>query len=110
MIQEQIGNVASEADFLIDLMSNKQLYTDNGQLTDEGMASMGLHGQNYNGYMYQADEYRKEMEKIDQALKSDPYDQELINRRQELLELQQEMIMNAENEKNTIKDMVEERI
>lgn len=110
MIQKRISNITSEADFLIDLMSNKQLYQDNGQLTDEGKATMGLHGQNYNAYMYQADAYADQIKKLDAEIANDPYDQELINRRQELIELQQESILNAEDEKNAIRDMVEEGI
>lgn len=110
MIQEQISNVSAEADFLIDLMSNKKLYEDNGQLTDQGLATMGLHGQNYETYMYQADKYAEEMKKLDAEIAKDPYDQELIKRRQELLELQQESIMNAEEEKNAIRDLVSDGI
>lgn len=110
MIQERISNITTESDFLIDLMSNKKLYEDNGKLTNEGLASMGLHGQNYTAYMYQSDKYAEEIAKLDSQIASDPYDQELIKRRQELLELQQESIMNAEEEKNAIRDMVEEGI
>lgn len=110
MLQERISNITSEAEFLIDLMSNDKLYEDNGKLTDEGMSTMGLHGMNYNVYMAQADKYAKEMLDIDKKLAKDPYNQELINRRQELLELQQESILAAENEKQAIKDMVEEGI
>lgn len=110
MIQEQISNVSAEADFLINLMSNKKLFEDNGRLTDEGKATMGLHGQNYETYMYQADAYAAEIAKLDAEIAKDPYDQELINRRQELLELQQESILAAEDEKNAVRDMVEEGI
>lgn len=110
MIQDKISNITKESDFLIDLMSNKKLYDERGQLTDEGLATMGLHGQNYNVYMQQSDEYAKEIAKLDEEIAKDPYDQELIKRRQELLELQQESILNAEDEKNAIKDMVEEGI
>ena len=109
-MQDQISNVADEANFLIDLMSNKKLYEDNGQLTDEGMATMGLHGTNYNTYMYQADKYAKELKSIQAELAKDPYNQNLIDRRQELLEAQQEAILNAEQEKDAIKDLVEEGI
>lgn len=110
LIQDRISNVSKEADFLIELMSNKKLYEDNGQLTDEGKATMGLHGQNYNSYMYQADKYAQEIKKLDAEIAKDPYNQDLINRRQELLELQQESILNAEDEKNAIKDLVEQGI
>lgn len=109
-LQDQISNITTEAEFLIDLMSNKKLYEDNGQLTDEGMATMGIHGMNYNVHMYQADMYGDEVENLDKQIAEDPYDQELLERRQELLELQQDSIIAAENEKNAIKDMVEEGI
>lgn len=109
-MQDQISNVADEANFLIDLMDNKKLFEDNGQLTDEGMATMGLHGTNYNTYMYQADKYAEELKRIQAELAKDPYNQNLIDRRKELLEAQQEAILNAEQEKDAIKDLVEEGI
>lgn len=110
ILQERISDVTEEADFLIDLLSSDKLYDDNGRLTDEGKATMGLHGQRYNTYMYQADSYADEIAKLDEELAKDPYDQDLINRRQELLELQQESILAAQDEKEAIRDMVEEGI
>lgn len=110
ILQERISSITEEADFLIELMSNSKLYEDNGQLTDKGMASMGLHGQNYNVYMAQADKYAKEVTDLNKELKKDPYDQDLINRRDELLGLQRDAILAAEDEKNAIKDLVEEGI
>ncbi len=110
LIQERISDITSEADFLIELMSNKDLFDDNGKFTSQGVATAGLHAQNYNTYMYQADEYGKEAAEIDKQLAKDPYDQELINRRRELIELQREMILNAEGEKNAVRDLVEEGI
>lgn len=110
MIQERISDITKEGDFLIELMSNEKLYDDRGQLTDKGMATMGLHGMNYNVYMGQADKYAEEIKKIEADLNRDPWDQDLIDRRQELLDLQREAILNAEDEKNAIKDMVEQGI
>lgn len=110
LMQEKISQITSESDFLIDLMSNGDLYEDNGQLTDTGIATMGLHGQNYNVYMEQAAKYAEEMKNIEEDLAKDPYNQDLINRKQELLELQQESILAAEDEKQAIIDMVREGI
>ena len=109
-LQDKISSITDESDFLIDLMSNDKLFDDKGNITEQGKASMGLHGVNYNTYMSQADQYRKEMEAIQAEIAKDPYNQELINRRKELLELQQESIIAAENEKEAIKDLVEEGI
>lgn len=109
-LQEQISNVTAEADFLIKLMENSDLYTDNGQLTDTGKATMGLHGQNYNVYMHQADEYAKEILAINELLAEDPNNTTFLERKEELLELQRESILSAEDEKQAIIDMVEEGI
>ncbi|MBC5746205.1 hypothetical protein FMM74_022395, partial [Lachnospiraceae bacterium MD308] len=110
LIQTKITHITDESKFLIDLLSNDELYTDKGQLTDEGLSTMGLHGVNYNVYMAQADDYAKEIVKLNKEIAKDPYDKELMERRQELLGLQQDMILAAEDEKQAIKDMVEEGI
>lgn len=110
LLQERISYITTEADFLINLMENDKLYDDKGQLTNEGKSTMGLHGVNYNVYMAQADKYAQEIAKIDKDLANDPYNQDLTQRRQELLELQQEMILAAEDEKEAIRDMVKEGI
>lgn len=110
LVQERISDVSEEAEFLIELMSNDKLFDDKGVLTGQGAATLGLHAQKYNDYMYQADDYGAEVSKLDKQIAKDPYDQELINRRQELLELQREMILNAEQEKEAIRDLVKEGI
>lgn len=86
------------------------MYDDNGKVTKHGTATYGLHGVNYNVYMSQADQYRKEMESIQKELSKDPYNETLIERRKELLELQQESILAAEEEKDAIKNLVREGI
>lgn len=114
LVQEKISHITSESDFLISLMSNDKLYKDNGQLTDEGMSTMGLHGMNYNVNMARADKYQQEINDIDKKLASGVYDkndeENVIKRRQELLELQREMILAANEEKMAIVDMVREGI
>lgn len=109
-IQDRISSITTESDFLKDLMSDEKMYDDNGKVTKYGTATYGLHGVNYNVYMSQADQYRKEMESIQKELSKDPYNETLIERRKELLELQQESILAAEEEKDAIKNLVQEGI
>lgn len=109
-LQDKISGITDESDFLIKLMSNDKLFDDKGNITDKGKATMGLHGVNYNTYMSQADQYRKEMDAIQKEIDADPDNQTLIDRRKELLELQREAIQNAEDEKDAIKDLVEDGI
>ena len=111
-LQDRISKINDEADFLKELMSSEKMYDDKngGQITEYGKATFGLHGVKHNTLMAQADEYRKEMEKIDEQLKSDPSNQTLLDRRSELLKLQQESISSAKQEKDAIKDLVEDGI
>lgn len=110
LLHEKISAVTEESEFLIDLLSSDKLYDDNGQLTDSGMATMGLHGQNYNVNMYQADMYGAEAERLRQELEKDPFDTDLEARYREMISLQQEHITKAKEEKEAIRDMVEEGI
>lgn len=110
LIQDKISKVADESEFLINLMSNKKLYEDNGQLTDEGMATMGQYGVKYNVYMAQANKYAKKIKALQADLAKDPYNQDIANQLQEYIEAQQEAILNAEDMKNSIKDMVSDGI
>lgn len=109
-LQEQISAITEEADFLVSLMENSDLYTDNGQLTDTGMATMGMHGQNYNVYMAQADKYAQEILALNDEIASDPNNTKLLERKEELLQAQREAILAAEDEKEAIVDMVREGI
>lgn len=109
-LQERISSITAETEFMIDLMSSSDLFDDKGNLTDTGMATMGLHGQNYNVHMNQADQYGAEAAEIDKQLAEDPYNTDLIERKEELLELQRESILAANEEKQAIVDLVEEGI
>lgn len=108
--QESVSRINQESDFLIELMSNKDLFDDKGKTTDQGLATMGLHGVNYNVNMEQANQYRDEMLRINEELAKDPNNTKLIERRNELLDLQRESILAAESEKQAIKSLVEEGI
>ena len=109
-LQEAIGRITSESDFLIDLMSHKDMYDKDGKMTKQGLATMGLHGVNYNTYMAQADKYKEEMLKISAELANDPNNQKLIDRKNELIDAQQQAILSAENEKDSIKDLIQDGI
>ena len=109
-MNDLVSTITDESDFLIELMSNDKLFDDKGKFTDQGKATAALHGVKYNTYMAQADDYYKEMKEIEKQLKSDPYNQDLVERRQELLELQQESILAAEKEKEAIRDLIKDGI
>jgi len=109
-LEERISRISSEASFMVDLLSHSKLFTENGQLTDAGMATMGLHSTNYDVYMRQADDYATQIAKLTKQIAKDPNNTDLIERREELIDLQQKSILAAEGEKDAIVSLVEEGI
>ncbi len=107
-IRDSVGSINTEADFLIELLSRSDLFTETGQMTNEGLAVQGLHAVNYNTYMEQSLAYAEEIKKINEEIEKDPYDLELIDRKNELLELQQEAIQNANAEKDAIQSLIKD--
>lgn len=108
-LQDQISKLTEETDFYIDLMANSELFDDNG-ITDAGQATLALHGRNYEIYQNQADQYAEQLKHINDELASNPTDTKLIERKEELLELQRKSILAAEDEKQAIKNLVSEGI
>lgn len=108
--QERISKVTEEFDFLIDLLDNQKLYDEGGAFNKRGWADTALHAGKYNVYMQQALDYAKERQKIEKELAKDEGNKTLIERREELIKLQQESIQNAYAEKEAVKDLVQEGI
>lgn len=106
--QQYIGRIQEEADYLIDLMSNKDLYDDYGKMNDSGISTAGLHVTNYDVYLKQAQKYANEIKEIDKLLAKDSSDTELIERRNELIDSHRDMVKSAKDEQQAIIDMVEE--
>ena len=106
--QDRMSKLTDEAEFFIDLMSNSKLFGDDGRFNSNGMATLGMHAVNYDTYMQQADNYAKEMQKIEKELASDPYNTNLIERRDTLLQLQRDSILAAEQEKSAVASLVQE--
>lgn len=104
---KMMSGVTSEGDFLNDLMSNDKMFNEEtGAITNQGQATLGVHAVNYNAYMAQSEEYGKEIQEIDKQLAEDPYNVDLLERREELIDSQRDMIGAAEDEKQAMKELV----
>lgn len=109
--QDYMSEITKESDFIRELLSlneNDLFSKVSGKLTDQGIATGGLHTVDYNVYMAQADEYRKKVEELNKELESDPTNTILIDKKNEYLEAQREAIKNANEEKKAVKDLIEE--
>lgn len=103
-LQQQISRLTSESDFLIDLMADKSLTDDSG-LTAYGNAALGLHYQNYDTYLKQAETYGEEIARINRQLAENPYHTTLISQLQERKEAQRDCILAAGKEKDAVIDL-----
>lgn len=108
--QERINKVTDEAQFMIDTLSNEELFDEKGTYTAQGLASQALHISNLEAYTEQSEQYAEAIEEARDAIAKDPYNQELIDRYYELIEAQQDAINNIYSEKDAIKDLIEQGI
>ena len=108
--QDNISNLASEAQFYIDLIEkmNKDLYDEDGVITSEGLVTQALHAQNYGTYLKQADFYANKLSEIETELANDPANTTLIDKKQEYIEAQRESVLAAYEEKNAIIDLIKD--
>lgn len=104
---EEIQDVADEIDWVSSLLKDDDL-TDgksNRGLTDKGNAKMGSYASMYNLYLAESQKYASEIKKIDKELAKDPYNQDLIDRKKELIKAQRDAISSAEDEKDAMIDL-----
>jgi hypothetical protein len=104
--RDDVENLISETEFLVELLKDKGITDDNGNTTAEGKAVQALLVQKYQLYLNQAQKYKDEIFKIDEELANNPYDKELLDRKQDLIDKQQEAIKSSISEKDAIKDLV----
>lgn len=106
--RDDVSNLIDETEFLVGLLKDKGITDDNGNMNDNGKAAQALIAQKYQLYLNQAKAYKDEILKIDEELAKDPYDKELLDRKQELIKAQQDAINSSISEKDALKDLVQE--
>ena len=106
--RDDVSNLIDETQFLVDLLKDEDITDDNGNMNDNGKAAQALIAQKYQLYLNQAKAYKDEILKINEELANDPYDKELLDRKQELIKAQQEAINSSISEKEALKNLVQE--
>ena len=120
-IQDTISRVGSEADYLINAMSNKDLfaYTKElwsndgsqtkvfyGDMTNQGLATLGLHQLKVAEFKEQVEDYRKEIQQLYKDIADNPTDLELIDRKNELIDKERELALAVRQEQDAIIDLI----
>ena len=103
--RDDVEDLINETDFLVELLKDVGITDDDGNMTKEGQAAQALLAQKYQLYLNQAKAYKDEISKINEDLANDPYDKELLDRKQDLIDKEQEAIKSAMSEKDAIKDL-----
>ena len=108
---DRIGQIADETEWLNELLEEgKSFEKETGEYTKLGSARMGLLAIQYDTYLNESARYAAELKNIEEDIAKDPYNQDLLDRRNELLEAQRDAISNALKERDAIKSLVEEGI
>lgn len=84
--RDDVEDLINETDFLVELLKDVGITDDNGNMTKEGQAAQALLAQKYQFYLNQAKAYKDEISKINDDLVNDPYDKELLDRKQDLID------------------------
>ena len=109
-IHDAIAGVNNELEFLYDLFNSDDFFDEQGNLTDQGVAGFALLAQQYDTYFRQVQEYQKEIEATEKALKNDPNNQNLVDKLKELKEAQQDAVSGAKDTKEAMVDLTEDGI
>lgn len=109
---ETVKRINSEADYYIDLLSHKDMTDkDTGNFTKYGTATIGLHKTNYDNYLAQADEYQREYNKIMRQIEKGELslsDENVVQRLRDLQNAHREAKKSAEDELQSIQDLVKQ--
>lgn len=109
---ETVKRINSEADYYIDLLSHKDMTDkDTGNFTEYGIATIGLHKTNYDNYIAQAEAYQSEYDKIMKQIEKGELsasDENVIQRLRYLQDAHREAKKSAEDELESINDLVKQ--
>lgn len=103
---DRLDDLTEESDLYIDILSRQKMFDKDGKITSAGMATQGLHAQNYNTYMQQSAEIASQIKALNKEIAKDPLNNDLIERRQELIESQRDAIESAYDEADAIADLI----
>ena len=107
---EAIDRLVGEAEFLQKVLSYEDMYTDSGSdYTDAGMANLGLNAMNYNVSMAEADKIKAEIAELDKEYAGDKNNVKYLERRNELLDEEQNYRLAALEYEQAMIDAEEER-
>ena len=106
--RETVSNVSDELEFLYGILGKEDDFYDvNGVVTNNGIAGLGILAAQYDVALQQHKRYAQAIKEINSEIANDKYNQDLIDRRQELYEADRKAIESSNKFKESIADVVE---
>ena len=109
-MQDKLSEFKDESEFYLDLLGDDLYNKENNELNNKGLTALGLHGLNYDVYISEAKSYAEEIKKIESEIEKSPGDDNLIQRKKELVDAQRDCIKAAQDEKQAMIDLVKDGI
>lgn len=106
-LEESLNCITDETDYLVDLLSNKNLFDENGQITNYGTTSIALHAAAYDVYKQQAQDYYEEVQDLQKQLVNGA-GKKALEQYNAMVDAHQEAVLAAEEEKQSILDLIED--
>lgn len=107
-LEESLNRITDETDYLVELLSKEDLFNkENGNLTEYGTASIGLHAAAYDVYKQQAQDYYEEVQALQKQL-VDGAGKDVLEQYYEMVDAHQDAILAAQDEKEAILDLIEQ--
>lgn len=105
-LEDSISRITDEVDFLKDLLSDKDMFDNNGNMTKYADATLGLHYANIETYKKQAQDYYEEMQELQQQLVNGA-GQDVLEQYREMEDLHRDMVLAIQDEQKAVLDLVQ---
>lgn len=107
-LEESLNRITDETDYLIELLSKKELYnSETGAPTEYASAALGLHAAAYDVYKQQAKDYFEEVLDLQSQL-SNGAGKDVLEQYHAMQDAHRDAVLAAEEEKEAILDLIEE--
>lgn len=106
-LEESLSRITEETDYYVELLSKKDLFDENGQITNYGTTSIALHAAAYDVYKQQAQDYYEEVQDLQKQLVNGA-GRDVLEQYNDMVEAHRNAVLAAEDEKQSILDLIED--
>lgn len=106
-LEESLGRITDETEYFINLLADKDLFDDNGNLNKYANATVALYATAYDTYKQQAQDYFEEMRDLERQVVAGA-GKDVLEQYNKMVKAHQDAVLAANKEKKAILDLIEE--